>query len=289
LTEQLDFGKKYLRSSGQPDVGGFQFFSWSKNSVRTLTRPDTRLPLYQQLKETFVAEISRGRWKIGTTIPSELEIATRFQVSRATVRQAILDLVHAGHLRRIQGKGTIVTEPKIEPLAALTSFSENMKAAGITPSWRTFLAAWNFPSPQIAERLQQPRGRALYVERLLLGDGHPLALQRAWYPSWLVDPHKNYFSKEYLDQHSLYETLGVKCGALLHTAEETIDVGLPTPAQAKLLNLRKGQPVMLIHRDTFDPAARTIESVELVFRSDRYRYRLTLTRSPSNPETPRRK
>ena len=46
---------------------------------------------------------------------------------------------------------------------------------------------------------------------------------------------------------------------------------------------------MLIHRDTFDPAARTIESVELIFRSDRYRYRLTLTRSPLNPENPRRR
>lgn len=257
--------------------------------MKTLAQPDTRLPLYQQLKEMFLEEISKGGWKIGTTIPSELEIAGRFNVSRATVRQAIMDLVHAGHLRRIQGKGTIVTEPKIEPLAALTSFSENMKAAGITPGWRTFLVEWKSPSQQIAERLQQPSGRALYVERLLLGDDRPLALQRAWFPSWLVDQHKDYFTKEYLDHHSLYETLRMKCGAVLHTAEETIDVGMPNLAQAKVLNLRKGQPVMLIHRDTFDTALRTIESVELVFRSDRYRYRLTLTRSPLNLESQRRR
>jgi len=53
--------------------------------------------------------------------------------------------------------------------------------------------------------------------------------------------------------------------------------------------MRKGQPVMLIRRDTFDPFSRTIESVELVFRSDRYRYRLTLTRSPLNLESQRRR
>ena len=103
-----------------------------------------------------------------------------------------MDLVHAGYLRRIQGKGTIVTEPKIEPLAALTSFSENMKAAGITPGWRTLLVEWNFPSQQVAERLQQPNGRALYIERLLLGDDRPLALQKAWYPSWLVEPAQGF-------------------------------------------------------------------------------------------------
>ncbi len=280
--------QEIIRSSGQPDVCAFHFYS-EQNTVKTLAQPDTRLPLYQQLKEMFLEEISKGGWKIGTTIPSELEIAARFNVSRATVRQAIMDLVHAGHLRRIQGKGTIVTEPKIEPLAALTSFSENMKAAGITPGWRTLLVEWKSPSQQIAERLQQPSGRALYVERLLLGDDRPLALQRAWFPSWLVDQHKDYFTKEYLDHHSLYETLRTKCGAVLHTAEETIDVGMPNLNQAKMLNLRKGQPVMLIHRDTFDPALRTIESVELVFRSDRYRYRLTLTRSPLNLESQRRR
>jgi hypothetical protein len=61
------------------------------------------------------------------------------------------------------------------------------------------------------------------------------------------------FTKEYLDHHSLYETLRTKCGAVLHTAEETIDVAMPNPGQTKALNLRKGQPVMLIRRDTFDP------------------------------------
>ena len=82
-----------------------------ENTLKTLAQPDSRLPLYQQLKEMFLEEISSGNWKIGTTIPAELEIATRFSVSRATVRQAVMDLVRAGHLRRIQGKGTIVTEP----------------------------------------------------------------------------------------------------------------------------------------------------------------------------------
>jgi GntR family transcriptional regulator, N-acetylglucosamine utilization regulator len=248
-----------------------------------LTR-DYRLPLYQQLKEMFLEEIARGTWKIGSTIPSELEIAKKFSLSRATVRQAVTDLVQTGHLRRIQGKGTIVTEPKIEPLAALTSFSENMKAAGIVPTRRTLLVEWKVPTPEVAETLGQTGGEALYVERVLNGNGRPLALQRAWYPASLVDKHRDLFTKEYLDHHSMYETLQTQCGAMLHTAEETIDVGMPNKVEMKLLELRPGQPVMIIHRNTFDPFLRTIESVELLFRSDRYRYRVTLTRFAMKPK-----
>jgi GntR family transcriptional regulator len=245
---------------------------------------DNRLPLSQQLKEMFLEQIANGTWKIGSTIPSELEIANQFNLSRATVRQATMDLVQTGHLRRIQGKGTIVTEPKIEPLAALTSFSENMKAAGIIPTRRTLAIEWKSPSPEVAETLGQPSGQALYVERVLIGNGRPLALQRAWYPARLVGEQKDLFTKEYLDHHSMYETLQTQCGAILHTAEETIDVGMPNKAEMKLLQLRPGQPLMIIHRNTFDPFLRTIESVELLFRSDRYRYRVTLTRFAAEPE-----
>jgi GntR family transcriptional regulator len=253
-------------------------------ATRGVLPGDYRLPLYQQLKEMILEEIARGTWRIGSTIPSELEIAKRFNLSRATVRQAVTDLVQTGNLRRIQGKGTIVTEPKIEPLAALTSFSENMKAAGIVPSRRTLVIDWEVPPPEVAEVLGQASGQALYVERVLIGNGCPLAVQRAWYPARLVDEHRSLFTKEYLDHNSMYETLQTKCGAILHMAEETIDVGMPNKAEMKLLQLRPAQPVMIIHRNTLDPFLQTIELVELLFRSDRYRYRLTLTRFAGKPE-----
>ena len=56
--------QEIIRSSGQPDVSAFSLLG--RNSVKTLAQPDTRLPLYQQLKEMFLDEISSGGWKIGT-------------------------------------------------------------------------------------------------------------------------------------------------------------------------------------------------------------------------------
>ncbi|MEX2542056.1 MAG: GntR family transcriptional regulator [Trueperaceae bacterium] len=240
---------------------------------------DNPLPLYHQLRELFLAEISNGRWQVGGVIPSEIQLAKGFGVSRATVRQALLELVQTNHLRRIQGKGTIVTEPKVEPLGALTSFTENMKAAGITPTRTTFFAEWRRPPPAIAKALPSSKNRAYYVERLLIAESIPLGLQRAWYPDWLISGNESYFSRKSLDKNSLYELLQIHCGITLDTAEETIDVLMPAANDAKLLDLAPDQPIMLIQRDTFDPSDRLIESVELLFRSDRYRYRVILSRS----------
>lgn len=237
------------------------------------------LPLYQQLKEVLLKNISDGVWEVGSVIPPETELAKELHVSRATVRQAVLELVRAGYLHRIQGKGTLVTEPKVEPIGALTSFTENMKAVGITPGRDTLEAEWKMPPREVGAQLQQEGKEALYVERLLVANGTPLALQRAWYPLWLVQGQEPYFTKAHLDHHSLYEVLETRCGAILDTAEETIDITMPSPEEAALLDIAEEKPLMVIHRTTYDPAGKSIESVQLLFRSDRYRYRVTLSRS----------
>lgn len=68
------------------------------------------LPLYFQLKEALRKEINAGRFNSNAAIPSEPEFVIHLHVSRATVRQAITELVHEGLLYREHGKGTFVRE-----------------------------------------------------------------------------------------------------------------------------------------------------------------------------------
>src|SRR5690606_42078506 len=65
-------------------------------------------PLYRQIKELLVQSLERGEWKPGEAIPSEVELASRFQVSQGTVRKAIDELAAENLLLRRQGKGTFV-------------------------------------------------------------------------------------------------------------------------------------------------------------------------------------
>jgi DNA-binding LacI/PurR family transcriptional regulator len=67
------------------------------------------LPKYQQAKEAIKARIGEGMWKPGARILSERDLADSLQVSRITVKRAVLDLVEEGLLEHVAGrKGTFV-------------------------------------------------------------------------------------------------------------------------------------------------------------------------------------
>ena len=65
-------------------------------------------PLYEQIKILLTQSLVSGEWKPGEAIPSEMELASRFNVSQGTVRKAIDELASEHILMRRQGKGTFV-------------------------------------------------------------------------------------------------------------------------------------------------------------------------------------
>ncbi|WP_200807373.1 FadR/GntR family transcriptional regulator [Demequina sp. NBRC 110053] len=67
-----------------------------------------RWGLVGQASERFRDEVLSGRWPVGERIPTEPELVEQFGIGRNTVREALQSLVHAGLLRRDQGRGTFV-------------------------------------------------------------------------------------------------------------------------------------------------------------------------------------
>ncbi len=68
------------------------------------------IPLYCQIKAQLEGTIDSGELPPGARMPSELELAARYQVSRTTARQALQKLCEDGLVTRIQGKGTFVRQ-----------------------------------------------------------------------------------------------------------------------------------------------------------------------------------
>jgi DNA-binding transcriptional MocR family regulator len=63
-------------------------------------------PIYAQIERDLRRSIADGQWGIGTRIPTEEALCTRYGVSRMTVRQALERLSSAGLLVRRRGVGT---------------------------------------------------------------------------------------------------------------------------------------------------------------------------------------
>ena len=64
---------------------------------------ESKLPLYHQLADQLREAVRQGAIPPDKPIPREIDLAAALGVSRSVVRQAILQLVQEGYLRRIPG------------------------------------------------------------------------------------------------------------------------------------------------------------------------------------------
>jgi ABC-type glycerol-3-phosphate transport system substrate-binding protein len=88
---------------------------------------NSRVPLYQQVKAYLLDYIKNQDTEIGT-IPAEAELCRKFDLSRGTVRAAILELVNEGILERVSGKGTFINK-RSETLRFASWLSGEISAA----------------------------------------------------------------------------------------------------------------------------------------------------------------
>jgi GntR family transcriptional regulator len=245
----------------------------------------TSTPLYVQLKDAVVSEIRTGYLKPGDRVGSESELERLHGVSRITVRQALKDLVREGELYRVPGKGTYVAARKIAPLAAFTSFSENMRAQGLDPSYRLLETRLVDPPPHVRQELRLgEHDRAFRIERLMLANDEPIGLQYGFYPERIFGDGLGQIDPASLAAASLYTQLERTLDVPLWKAEETVEPAIANRKEVELLRIPAGAPVLVVRRLSYLASGEPVEAVKLVFRGDTYRYRVDLYRGQRSDE-----
>jgi len=146
---------------------------------------DTPIPLYFQVKNMVKSKIENGLLKEGDSIPSEAEFCEYLGISRATVRQAITELVAEGYLYRKRAKGTYVAIPKISAgfFNRLESFNTEMKEKGMKPSTKVISISKIEASEDICNKLGlNEQSPLIYLERLRYADGQPVVYVETYLP-----------------------------------------------------------------------------------------------------------
>lgn len=82
--------------------------------MKQINRKSPKL-LYLQLKDILLQEIKAGKMFSDETLLREKDLQEIYQVSRNTVRRAVWELIKAGFLKRVKGKGIFIISrsPKI--------------------------------------------------------------------------------------------------------------------------------------------------------------------------------
>lgn len=237
---------------------------------------DVPIPLYYQIKARLLEAIESGQLKPGDRVLSERELTTQFGVSRMTARQALTEMESQGFLYRVQGKGTFVATPKLEqPLAGLTSFTEDMRRRGLEPAARVISAEEVVAGRKVARALGIGETASVYrLERLRLAGGEPMALEVSHIPSNMVP---GLLDREPVE-HSLYRVLEERYGLKLIRANQSLEAVAANAYEAEVLHVREGTPLLLLERVSRDAQDRNVEFVRSLYRGDRYRFTTELIR-----------
>jgi len=202
-----------------------------------------RTLLADRLRDELLEEISGAQLPPGTKLPSEGQLAKRFNVSRATVREAVRGLVEAGYVTRRRGSGSYVTERRRMPhgLDSTLSYLAMIETAGAHAGMRILAAAFE-PSCQDDAPLALNSGdRVLAVERVRTADDRPVIYSLDRIPARLL---RNDLDLQSLDP-SLFALLSSSGHAADH-ATATLRAVASTSQTAKVLGIRRGRPLLYI-------------------------------------------
>lgn len=235
---------------------------------RLINREDSQ-KLYVQLYEILKKKIESGEWSVGSQIPIEEELCRIYEVSKATVRLAVLELVRQGYLMRQQGKGTFVCKRVIpEGLTMLTSFKELMLETGIAFSTQVIAQMAMMPTDDLDVKLDIPEDKhVIYIKRLRSVDKEPVLLQETYIPYYICPP----LLEEDVANNSLFELLEKKHGITITRVKDYIEVVYSKAVESKLLGLPKGSPVLLLDQHFYSGETQ-IMYMRSIKRPDRFRF-----------------
>lgn len=231
--------------------------------------------LYVQLYEIFKEKIENNEWAVGSQIPTEEELCKTYEVSKATVRLAILELVRQGYLSRQQGRGTFVCKRIIpEGLTMLTSFKELMLEAGVNFSTKVLAQTVIMPIDDLDIKLDITEDKhIIYIKRLRLIDNEPILLQETYMPHHICP----LTLEEDLENNSLLDVLEKKCGVKITSVQDYIGIAYLNDEEGRLLGLKEGDAALLLEQ-LFYSGKNKIKYTRSIKRPDRFKFFIKLER-----------
>jgi GntR family transcriptional regulator len=237
-----------------------------------MTEGKQGVALYYVIKEKLLEKIKSGGMRVGDQLPTENELTQQFQVSRTTIRLAMQQLELEGYVRKVQGKGTFVSKPKLKEslTPSIKSFQEQMNGLGVKSHAKVLEQGVVPADMTLAEKLKiELKDPVVKLVRLRYADSEPLQYSTSFIP-WKLAPGLT----EDDCTGSLFELLRTKYHIALQRSIESIEPILQSKHTAGLLEVKPGSPAFLLESITFAEDDRPIEYSSAVVRGDLTKFTL---------------
>jgi DNA-binding GntR family transcriptional regulator len=233
-------------------------------------------PMHVQLAEVLRARIEAGEFAGGRKLPSEAALMEAHALSRTTVRAALKELQNQGLLRSASGRGYFVRE--FEHFAYRPQDDFRRDSTITDADSFTQAAAKRNPTQQInvqiakatedvARRMRIAPGTPVVIRRRLrFLDGVPFQINDSHYSLDLVN------GTEIMSPASVDRGVNQVLAEIGHAQVRALDeiwVRMPTPEEARQLQLGPGTPVAEHIITGFTADNRVVRVVRVIIPGDR--------------------
>ena len=236
-------------------------------------------PRHEQLSDWLRERLEAGEYAAHDQLPSESDLGELFGVSRITVRRALGTLENEGLIYRRQGLGSFAAPPKLpQGLVRLTDFAQDMERAGLAATSRVLFHGQAAAPPAVAAALGLAEGAfVVRLDRLRLGNGDPIALDRTWLPPF----YAQFLEGRDLAKETIYRILERDYDIPIVRARYRIEAVVAGADEAAALRVPEGGALLALERISYTASDRPIYYQRRYYRADRVAFDLELVRGES--------
>jgi len=239
-------------------------------SPSALAEPPAGVTLWRRVADGLERAIGDGTYPAGSRLPGEIEIASRFDVNRHTVRRAINALAGRGVLRAERGSGTYVEARRIPyPIRSRTRFTEIVGGSGREAGGRMIASATEDADREIARRLDlKPGASVIRIDALRQADRVPICIGTSWLPAdRFPNAHRVYAAKR-----SITATLAEFDVRDYRRASTRMVAAIADPTDAMWLELEPGRAVLIVDSVDVDSDGRPVVTSRARFAAERVEF-----------------
>jgi len=235
------------------------------------------VPKYLQIENWLKQQIDIEMFKEGDRLPSEIELAQKCDVSRATLRQAVSSLVDSGLLVRKKGLGTYVRSGQAiaelkHDVRKIVSFRDCIDGHKIREKTVVLSKTITVVDAEISEILVLgAQKKAVQIQRLRTGNGTAYVHEESYLPFRIFKDIVNYDLSS-----SLYKIITVDFGIQLKRSVQEIKAVILDERMTKYFDIPKNSPGFFMKNITFDQFNAPVELMISYCRGDLYTLELEL-------------
>lgn len=236
-----------------------------------------KVPRYRSIADDLINGIIGKQFPVGTALPAETELCSRFEASRHTVREALRILEEGGLISRRQGSGSevLADSPPVRFRQTVDSI-EDLLQYGNQSRLQLLGTRQTAVEGALAKRLGCASG-TLCVEITALrsereAPGRAFALTQVWFPPQTPRRRDKLLGADSALQHLLAALDARSLGRV----EQTFTAAALDATAARHLSAQSGAPTLCADRVYFDRRGALIAVAKSFHRSDLFRYSTVL-------------